>query len=445
VAGLTKIQTAELQAHGITTVAQLAAMPKPMPWKPQRGSRQSYEKARDQARLQVETRDTGELRYELLPVDLTPPLTGLCLLPAPSDGDIFFDIEGDPFVGEHGLEYLFGYGYRDAGGNWVYEGDWALGRAEERAAFEAFVDFVMARREVYPDLHVYHYAPYEPGALKRLMGRFATREDEIDDLLRGKVLVDLYSVVRNALRAGVESYSIKRLEPLYGFSRSTDLHAANIALTAVQAGLELADTPSITDDDRRTVAAYNQDDCVSAAALRDWLEERRAEVIARGEEVARPTPGEEGPGEELGARQERIEELIVHLTDGISDDPAARTPQQQAHWVLANLLNGHRREYKATWWEYFRLAALTAEELIDERPTLARLIFVADVTPPRARTRVHRYSFPQQDTDLREGDSLRIAGGEPIGRVAAISPADRTVDINCGNPAGRRIPPRDIR
>ena len=85
--------------------------------------------------------------------------------------------------------------------------DWAFTREEERQAFERFVDFVMARREQYPDLHIYHYAPYEPGAVKRLMGRYATREDEIDRLLRGRFFVDLYSIVRQAIRASVESYS----------------------------------------------------------------------------------------------------------------------------------------------------------------------------------------------------------------------------------------------
>src|SRR5208337_2495605 len=76
-------------------------------------------------------------------------------------------------------------------------------------AFERFVDFVMDRLKVYPDLHIYHFAPYEPAALKRLMGRYATREDELDQLLRGKRFVDLFAVVRQGLRAGVESYSIK--------------------------------------------------------------------------------------------------------------------------------------------------------------------------------------------------------------------------------------------
>ncbi|TGV90198.1 nuclease, partial [Mesorhizobium sp. M2D.F.Ca.ET.145.01.1.1] len=115
---------------------------------------------------------------------------GLSCLPEPSDGDIFLDLEGDPFVGEHGLEYLFGYHFKNEAGEWSYVGDWAFSRTDEKLAFEAFIDFTTKRRETYPELHVYHYAPYEPGALKRLMGRYATREEEFDNMLRSKLFVD---------------------------------------------------------------------------------------------------------------------------------------------------------------------------------------------------------------------------------------------------------------
>ncbi|TGS35729.1 nuclease, partial [bacterium M00.F.Ca.ET.180.01.1.1] len=117
-----------------------------------------------------------------------------------------FDLEGDPFVGDGGLEYLFGYAFKDAEGVLTYVADWCLTPADEKAAFERFVDFVIERRAHHPGMHIYHYAAYEVGALKRLMGRYATREEEIDTLLRGQVLVDLYAVVRHAIRASVESY-----------------------------------------------------------------------------------------------------------------------------------------------------------------------------------------------------------------------------------------------
>ena len=286
-----------------------------------------------------------------------------------------------------------------------------------------------ARRQSYPNLHIYHFAPYEPGALKRLMGRYASRENEIDDLLRGKVFVDLYSVIRNGLRAGVESYSIKKLEPLYGFTRQIALNAANIALASVQACLELGDITSISDEDRQAVQAYNEDDCASTAALRDWLEERRQDLISGGTAVPRPEPGAEGATEELTARQEQIRALIERLTADVPVDPEQRTSEQQARCVLAYLLDWHRREEKATWWEYFRLAALTADELVDERAALSHLTLVGTVDQSKNGIPTHRYRFEQQDTDLRGEEELKAVGGDKIGTAVAVSTDDRTIDI----------------
>lgn len=426
VAGVTRNQTGELQAHGISTVAALAAMPSPMPWKPQRGARESYEKARDQARMQIASRDAGELQYELLPVE--PPY-GLCMLPEPCAGDVFFDIESDQFVGEHGLEYLFGYIYRGDAGDPVYVADWAFDREGERAIFERFIDFVTQCRAQYPDLHIYHFASYESGAIKRLMGRYASREDEVDNLLRGKVFVDLLAVVRNATRVGVESYSTKKLEPLYGFERQTALKDANIALSSLSAGLELGDVAAVSCEDRAVIQGYNKDDCASTAALRDWLEARRAEFESAGTSVPRPEPGQDGPSEELGERQERIRQLVERLTSDIPADPEERSREQQARWILAFLLDWHRREQKATWWEYFRLKALTTDELVDERAAVANLTFVTEYIPPRGRVPVHRYVFPQQDADLRVGDPLCMTGGDSVGSVHEVSTEHRTIDI----------------
>ena len=64
------------------------------------------------------------------------------------------------------------------------------------------------------------------------------------------------------MRASVESYSIKRLEPLYGYVRDIALPDANRSLAKVQAHLELGDF-DIDDADRDVVAGYNRDDCLS--------------------------------------------------------------------------------------------------------------------------------------------------------------------------------------
>ncbi|MEW8462575.1 MAG: AAA family ATPase, partial [Candidatus Thiodiazotropha endolucinida] len=216
---------------------------------------------------------------------------------------------------------------------------------------------------------------------------------------------------------------------LYGFTRATELRQANIALASVQAGLELADTASITEEDRAVVQGYNADDCVSTQALRDWLEARRAELIASGTDVPRPAPGQEGPSEELSARQQQINLLIERLTHDVPVDPEQRTVEQQARWILAHLLGWHRREDKATWWEYFRLAGLTADELIDERAALSRLTLVDTIDHTKTGIPTHRYRFEQQDTDLRGDEDLKAVGGEKLGKAVAVSTDERTIDI----------------
>lgn len=425
VAGISKLQINELMGRGIATVQDLAGMPLPLDWKPDRGSADCYVRIREQARIVVEARAAGTGRFELLPVQNG---FGFTRLPEPSDGDVFLDLEGDPFVGEHGLEYLFGYLFKDEHGAPVYGGDWALSRTDEKRAFERFVDFVMARWAQFPGMHIYHYAPYEPAALKRLMGRYATREEEIDRMLRAGLFVDLYQIVRHGLRASVESYSIKRLEAFYGFERATPLADANTALANLQANLELDDVPSISEETKTTVRAYNEDDCRSAATLREWLEWLRAKLIADGVEVPRPKPGDGAPNEKITDWLLKINALIGRLTADVPADPEERSAGQQARWILANVLDWHRREEKAVWWEYFRLADLSAEELLEERAGLSGLVFV-DMVGGTAKAPIHRYRFPPQETEIRGGEELRNLGGAKLGKVEAISFADDTIDI----------------
>ena len=117
------------------------------------------------------------------------------------DPYVFLDLEGDLQAENGGLDYLFGYAFRDAHGP-RYEALWAFSPAEEKAAFEQLIDMMIERRLRDPGMHVYHYAPYEVTAMKRLMGRYGTRADELDRLLRAEVFVDLYGVVRKGIRPG---------------------------------------------------------------------------------------------------------------------------------------------------------------------------------------------------------------------------------------------------
>src|SRR6185436_2171048 len=303
VAGMSKIQMAEFKRHDIDTAAKLAKVRTPLSWKPDRGARQSYERTAEQARVQVQAREENKPIHEVLAP--TPGL-GLAKLPAPSPGDLFFDLEGDPFVGEGGLEYLFGHVSTDG----TYIKEWAFTREQEAQAFRKFVDLVMARWAQYPDMHVYHYAPYEPSTLKRLMGRYAMCEDEIDRMLRGRIFVDLYAVTRQSVRASVESYSIKNLEVFYGYARPVALADARRALAVMEGSLELDDHKGITDELKSVIAGYNRDDCLSALKLRDWLESIRAQEIARGVDIPRPAAESPEPSEELSEQQKKVAEVV---------------------------------------------------------------------------------------------------------------------------------------
>jgi uncharacterized protein len=422
VAGLTKLHASELRRWSVTTLAALAALPLPLEQRPRRGARGTYERVREQARVQLAGRLSGRPVHELL--DRVAE-RGLARLPAPSPGDVFLDFEGDPFVDGGGLEYLFGW--CDAEGRYAHR--WALTRAEERAAFEWLVDELTARAERHPDFHIYHFAPYEPAALRRLMGRHAAREDDVDRLLRAERFVDLYAVVRQGVRASVERYSIKDLEAFYGFRRDIDLRTASARRHAVERALELGDATTLAPETLDTVRDYNRDDCRSALALRAWLESLRAGLVAAGEDIARfELKGDGAPSEKQTLRQQRVAPVKAALLEGVPAEPALRTPEQQASWLLAELLEWHAREAKAPWWEYFRLCDLGDDALLDEKAALSGLEHV-DRVGGTAACPIDRYRYPAQDTQVREGDELHTTNREKLGTVEAIDIAERVIDI----------------
>src|SRR5580692_3983249 len=373
VAGIRRQQRDQLITWEIDKVAKLATMQHPLPRekKPLHGSRESYDRVREQARIQVESKDLEIPRHEpILPV---VEKTGFCKLPEPSHGDVFVDLEGDPFVGDSGLQYLFGIAVKNADGQLRYEKTWAYNPAEEKSGFEWFVDFVMARRKEFPTMHVYHFGGYEPGAFKNLMGLYATREEEIDSMLRAGLFVDLHSVFKQALRAGVEEYSLKTLEHFAGFKRSIHKDDSRAAMRYITHSLELGWADAIPEKFIADMEAYNRDDCFATSALRDWLEAQRAAQIAAGHKIDRPPLGDGAPTEELDARQKRVQALVEGLTAGIPVDATERDEKQSATWLLAQLLDFHRRENKATYWEGFRLAELDDDDLLDDRAGIAGL------------------------------------------------------------------------
>jgi predicted RecB family nuclease len=438
VAGISRLQRRELEARLVSTLADLARLPLPLPFKPKRGAADTYLRVREQARVQFQSRGKTPPLYELRSFE---DGEGLSRLPEPSPGDIFLDLEGDPFAAEGGREYLFGVVTIDSSGQPAYRGFWAFTEDEERLAFESVIDLIVDGWQQHDGMHVYHYAPYEPSAFKRLMGRYATREGALDRMLRAGRFVDLYGVVRQGLRAGIERYSIKNLEVFYGFARAVPLEDANRALRVMEQALELKCPHTVPPSVLANVLGYNKDDCLSTLRLRDWLETVRADVEATGTAVPRPAPTDAEPSEKVDERAQRVEALRQRLLapvpaiNDISDTPDI----QHARWLLAYLLDWHRREDKAGWWEYFRLLELPDEDLFDEPQAIAGLAFVERVgfvphatTGKPTKSVIDRYAYPVQEMEIRRKDRLKLRDKKEFGFVIAVDRIAQTIDVRKG-------------
>ena len=452
VANLTSQQRRALHETGVTTRTDLAEPSEPLPERLDGAGRDALKRIHAQASIQVRGERSGAVISERIAPsrDREGALVlnqGMLMLPDPSPGDLFFDIEGDPFFSSEqvdGIEYLFGViepGRTDATGLPAFHTYWSIDggtvtTAGERRAFEAFIDLVMDRIAADPKLHVYHYAPYEPTAMKRLAGRYGTREEAVDRLLRGGVFVDLYRAVRQGVRASVEGYSIKRLEPLYDFKREIDLRDASTSIVEFETWLELGEGGARGELLAR-IEGYNRDDCVSTLHLRNWLEGERAE-LANDLGVALPRPNVPEPEEtEDSEAQRAVNELVDALTAGLPETVEQMTDDERGRWLLAQLLNWHRREAKSFWWRYFYLAnELTDEERREESDSLGELTFEgqrADPTP-RARSTIYRFRFPPQE----HGITVDSEPHDPetqmaVGTVVHLDEEGGLIDIKRGN------------
>ncbi|WP_158994008.1 TM0106 family RecB-like putative nuclease [Mucilaginibacter sp. L196] len=421
VAGLSLLNTGEFNAWGVETLEQLALLPLPLQQRPSRGAIDTYVRLREQARMQFTARVNHAPYFESLVVVETK---GLCKLPEPDAGDVFFDLEGDPFIGTTGLEYLFGW---SADGD--YNAIWSFSPEEEKAAFEHFVDLIMGRWAAHPGMHIYHYAAYEQSALKRLMGKYLSRENEIDSMLRADLFVDLFTVTRQAVRAGIERYSIKELEIFYGFERRAALRDAAAALRAAERSLERGVPEALSPDIKQVIADYNRDDCESTLALRDWLETLRDAQLAAGQVVLRPEMKTGEATEKIDEHDRIIRNLFERLIDGVPLTGEPRTAEQEGRWILAGMLDWYRREDKSKWWEYYRLRELPEDELLEEKAALAYLLPVAGSIVDVRKSITEQYSFPAQECELLAGDTLKMQDGKAFGSIAAIDKENGTVTI----------------
>ena len=399
VANITRGQVKKLEASGIETMAGLARLDGPV-----RGvASATAEKLVGQARLQ-HARKTGEPTFELRPVQ---PGKGFDLLPRPQAGDLFYDIEGDPHY-EGGLEYLHGV-WADGG----FHAFWAHDHAAEAQALERLFAFFRDRLTAYPEARIYHYAPYEITALRRLTTRYGIGEAFLDRLMRERRFVDLYAVVRGALIASEPSYSIKALEAFYGLKREGEVKTAGGSVVAYENWRETGDQ-QILDE----IEDYNRVDCQSTELLRDWLVSIRPD----------------GPWPVLAqdaAEQESVED---EETTALRGRLAASSLAPARQELLFNLGLFHKREAKPAQWTVFDSAARDEEELVDDLDALAGLEAISGIEPIK-RSVMRAYRFPPQETKLREGGKATVPGIDGPPSTVAIEALDRdacTITLKVG-------------
>ncbi len=458
VAGMRRAQGAKLERAGIARVVDLAEAGDDR--RPPGLNPETFVKLRRQAALQVRGRTSMRPIYELLAHE---PQLGFSILPAPAVGDVFFDMEGDPlFEPGKGLEYLFGC--------WLPDDDpsfrvfWGVDRPSEKHAFESFVDFIVERRHAYPGIHVYHYANYEKSALRRLAQAHCTRENEVDDLLREEVLVDLFAVVRQTLAISEDGYGLKKLERFYDLDRATDVRKGDESIVMFERWLADGDR-RILDD----IEAYNRDDCRSTQLLRDWLLERRDEaIVAFGIELPfRPLrlPGapchtefaescktciKRRDEERDASRRSELERALLEnvLPPQSEDEYRLMNPERRMRYMLANLLAYHRREEKPAWWEYFDRCDNVDRLLEFDKAAIGGLRLREDVPVEKTqRSFVYTFEFPDQPHKMSSGEAQNPRTRQTAGNILSINDENQlrlktTLGIESARAIAELIPPR---
>lgn len=339
--------------------------------------------------------------------------SALAAIPPPSVGDLFFDFEGDPLYREPngddaarwGLDYLFG----TVDVHERFTPIWAHDLEAERRALEEFLAWVSERRRQFPDMHIYHYAPYERTHLLSIAARHGVGEAEVDRLLREHVLVDLYPIVRGALRIGTRSYSIKKLEPLYMGDEMRDedgvTHGAQSVTEYAEASAQLlSDSGEEQALGRRrldAIADYNRYDCVSTLRLRDWL------LRLADERGVAPLPQSVNTDEEAGQAIE-LSEVAKALSRHAS--LAAESADRKAAALAGSAIDYYQREQKSFWWAHFSRLVDPIEDWADTRDVLvvdgSRSEPEHDWQEPQGRARLHRRRLRLRG-DIAPGSSLK--------------------------------------
>lgn len=388
VANIRKSHIKKLNAAGIYTLGALASTSeltvKGM-------TPEIFQRLKAQALIQLESRGQETPKHQVLDTEAGKGLKGL---PAHSPMDVYFDIEGHP-LHEGGLEYLWGVSYESPvdtkGTLYPFKDWWAHDHAQEKLAFEGFIDWVYDRWIKDPSMHVYHYASYEITAINKLANREQTRLEEVAELLTNGVFIDLYRMVQTGLLIGEPRYSIKNVEHLYGKRRATEVANGGDSVVVYEgwraAGgdeqwLELPQgyaawlkAPAKFDWSRwpelDSIRVYNIDDCESTLQLVQWLRKVQFENGIRYEakndellvEKARTDTQERNAEarENITARQQKLLQQQLNSPELKNDEHAT---------LLASLLQFYVRERKPGPFAYYQRLNKDSAQLLEDDTVL---------------------------------------------------------------------------
>lgn len=428
VANIRSSQREKLEAAGVTTMTGLSKLRKKIP----RLAENTQEKLVDQAKLQVRRRGGSPPTFKLKKEKTGK---GFGLLPKPNKGDIYYDIEGDPFLEKGGLDYLHGICFIDD--DLVkYKDIWIHDLDHEQEAIDEVIDFFIERLEQYPNAHIYHYAPYELTSLRRSTARSRTRENLLDVLLRSGRFIDLYKVVQGGLLASEKGYSLKDLETFYTEKRDEEVSSGFDSIVAYEKWLDIQDD-SILEE----IKNYNVKDCISLYELHNWLVRKvlpEDHVWPRGKTIKFK---EKYPKKNTYIYDKSFDVELNQKEDWIVDPKQSDAPKQ----MLIDVRDFHKREEKPTWWSIFDKRGKSLEDLISDAECLAGLEIIEESLEndkeddrqrnvsanPRKQARgrasnknffnIARYRFPEQETKLKDHDRPCISILDTIKEVTILN------------------------
>ena len=256
--------------------------------------------------------------------------------------------------GDWGLEYLFGVVEVDSGDR-VFRAFWAHDREQEKQALDRLPRATShERRAAVPTCTSTTTRPTRRPHCCAWRRGTASCEDDVDQLLRDGVFVDLYAVVRGA-HPGLAALVLDQEARAALHGRGPRRRRHNAATTRSSSTTEF-----MTARDRRALddaAQQMLDEIADYNRVRLRLHPAAARLAARagsrragGRASAASRPRRDDRSSESVAPHSTLETACGRWSTSRADE---RTPEEQAVALVAAAVAYHPREDKPFWWEHF--------------------------------------------------------------------------------------------